>query len=302
MEISSLADIKHTSPGKLLFLPLLLIAWSDEILTPTEIELFEQRIREIDWLEEKDKKFVCSHLNPADPPSPRQMKKWLSILRESARTLPDHSRKDLTKLSLELAKMGAEESSNNYKSEYATATLTDIEEVLGIISKEALREMLAEKRRAATPIETPDEPASFDLSALQALLDGDEAEMKAKLRVFLSDPVFSLNRIPQDKESYRELVLEWCQYLADQGFGALSYPKDCGGADNMGAYITVFEMLGYHDLSLAVKFGVQFGLFGGSILGLGTDKHHKKYLPDAGSLKLPWLFCHDRSYAWFQCA
>jgi hypothetical protein len=34
--------------------------------------------------------------------------------------------------------------------------------------------------------------------------------------------------------------------------------------------ILVFETLAYGDLSLLVKYGVQFGLFGGSILQLGT--------------------------------
>ncbi|MCL4167561.1 UNVERIFIED_CONTAM: hypothetical protein GTU68_004266, partial [Idotea baltica] len=37
-------------------------------------------------------------------------------------------------------------------------------------------------------------------------------------------------------------------------------------------------MLGFHDLSLTIKFGVQFGLFGGAIMGLGTERHHKKYI------------------------
>src|SRR5690606_14845270 len=41
---------------------------------------------------------------------------------------------------------------------------------------------------------------------------------------------------------------------------------------------------------LVVKFGVQFGLFGMSILFLGTEKHHKKYLPDIGTLRLPGCF------------
>ncbi len=49
-------------------------------------------------------------------------------------------------------------------------------------------------------------------------------------------------------------------------------------------------MLGYHDLSLAVKFGVQFGLFGGSVASLGTQRHHEKYLTDIGTLELPGCY------------
>ena len=59
---------------------------------------------------------------------------------------------------------------------------------------------------------------------------------------------------------------------------------------DMGSYVVVFEMLGYHDLSLAIKFGVHFGLFGGSVLALGTKKHHDKYLKDIGTMALPGCF------------
>jgi acyl-CoA oxidase len=58
----------------------------------------------------------------------------------------------------------------------------------------------------------------------------------------------------------------------------------------MGKYIAIFEMLGYHDLSLTIKFGVQFGLFGGSVLWLGTKKHHEKHLEKIGKLQLPGCY------------
>src|SRR5690606_9315026 len=45
-----------------------------------------------------------------------------------------------------------------------------------------------------------------------------------------------------------------------------------------------------HDLSLVIKFGVQFGLFGMSIYFLGTEKHHRQYLRDIGTLQLPGCF------------
>jgi acyl-CoA oxidase len=45
-----------------------------------------------------------------------------------------------------------------------------------------------------------------------------------------------------------------------------------------------------HDQSLVTKFGVQFGLFGGSIYLLGTERHHARYLRDVGTLALPGCF------------
>ena len=54
--------------------------------------------------------------------------------------------------------------------------------------------------------------------------------------------------------------------------------------------IAAFETVAFHDLSLLIKMGVQFGLFGGSILQLGTERHHQKYLRDVGTLDLPGCF------------
>jgi len=58
----------------------------------------------------------------------------------------------------------------------------------------------------------------------------------------------------------------------------------------MGGYLAAFETIAYFDLSLVIKFGVQFGLFGGSIAQLGTERHHKKYLSKVASLELPGCF------------
>ena len=54
--------------------------------------------------------------------------------------------------------------------------------------------------------------------------------------------------------------------------------------------MTIFQTLAHFDLSLVVKFGVQFGLFGGSVHHLGTRAHHERYLPDIGTLTLPGCF------------
>jgi acyl-CoA oxidase len=54
-------------------------------------------------------------------------------------------------------------------------------------------------------------------------------------------------------------------------------------------YFAVMETLSYHDLSLVIKFGVQFGLWGMSVKSLGTENII------ANTYKiLASLFCHDR--------
>jgi acyl-CoA oxidase len=51
-----------------------------------------------------------------------------------------------------------------------------------------------------------------------------------------------------------------------------------------------FEVLGFGDLSLMVKAGVQWGLFGGAVQALGTREHHERYLPGIMSAELPGCF------------
>ena len=50
------------------------------------------------------------------------------------------------------------------------------------------------------------------------------------------------------------------------------------------------ETISYVDLSLTIKYGVQFGLFGMSVAALGTEKHHQLYLNRIGTLDLPGCF------------
>ena len=49
------------------------------------------------------------------------------------------------------------------------------------------------------------------------------------------------------------------------------------------------------DLSLLVKCGVQFGLFGGAVHHLGTRKHHERYLERIASFELPGAFAMSES-------
>jgi acyl-CoA oxidase len=133
------------------------------------------------------------------------------------------------------------------------------------------------------------EGGGFEASAMQRLLDGEHGALRAQLRERLCSPDFA--RHPgSPRDDYREQVLSWCRTLATEGRGALPYPREVGGADDPAAAIATFETLGEHDLSLVVKYGVQFGLFGGAILHLGTERHHQRYLPRVGTLELPGCF------------
>jgi acyl-CoA oxidase len=61
---------------------------------------------------------------------------------------------------------------------------------------------------------------------------------------------------------------------------ASAFPTEYGGSADVGGSIVAMEMLAQVDLSLMVKAGVQWGLFGGAVLALGTARHHDAHLRD----------------------
>src|SRR3954452_24780531 len=128
-----------------------------------------------------------------------------------------------------------------------------------------------------------------DSTKLQALLDGEHVEIRDRVREWLSMPG---NAAAADlpMEEHREQVLAWATELASQGDTAMGYPVEYGGQDAVARSIASFETLAFGDLSLLVKCGVQFGLFGGAVLHLGTKRHHERYLHRIAKLELPGCF------------
>jgi acyl-CoA oxidase len=124
---------------------------------------------------------------------------------------------------------------------------------------------------------------------LTRMLDGRYAEVRTQLREVLARPDFAPVSGLSTAE-YRERVMRWGRTLADEGLTAPGFPREYGGQGNPGANVASFETLAFGDLSLLVKFGVQFGLWGGAVLHLGTERHHKRYLRETATLELPGCF------------
>lgn len=265
-------------------LPLLYIAWADGILTPSEINGIRQRVEQFDWISTGDKETLTGWLDPTNPPTANQYYNWIRAIRGAADHIPNASALSLAELGVEMAQF-AGAGSASVSSPVTLRALADIEEALGIVGPEVTRDLL-EKRAVSVP---EAQAASFDVGAMAGLLDGDHAALRQKVRTILCDPVFR-HEPGQATPSYRELVLRWLKLLADQGLGSLSYPAAVGGQGDMAKFIVAFEMIAYHNLSLVIKYGVQFGLFGGSIQQLGSERHHQAYLPQVGSLELPGCF------------
>ena len=129
----------------------------------------------------------------------------------------------------------------------------------------------------------------MDADSLRNALDGRWGWARREAREQLRNPLFS-PAVDLEREPYRERVLQQITALAQTSGPRLGFPKRYGGGGDIGAFVTAFETLGSGDLSLLVKVGVQFGLFGGAILHLGTQTHHERYLEPMMSLELPGCF------------
>lgn len=133
-------------------------------------------------------------------------------------------------------------------------------------------------------------PERVDAVALRRYLDGEHREIREMMRGVISRPEFTESAWPLDGEQYRDEVMEWLRLLSASGGTAMGFPSEFGGLDRVGGAVAAFETLAHSDLSLLVKCGVQFGLFGGAVLHLGTRKHHERYLKAITSLELPGCF------------
>jgi acyl-CoA oxidase len=125
----------------------------------------------------------------------------------------------------------------------------------------------------------PYEPPAVDVPALTELLDGKYVEVRRSVREQLAEHAEILREADELPEhDYRQRVLEVVRMMAASGQTGYGFPKEYAGGGDIGASIAAFETLAFGDLSVWVKTGVQFGLFGGAILHLGTKPHHDSYL------------------------
>ncbi|MGH3368879.1 MAG: acyl-CoA dehydrogenase family protein, partial [Nocardioidaceae bacterium] len=122
---------------------------------------------------------------------------------------------------------------------------------------------------------------AVDVAALIELLDGRYAEIRHLVRTNLAEHAAILDDAEQmSREEFRERVLEVVVMMAETGQTGMGFPREYGGGGDIGASVAAFETLAFGDLSVLVKVGVQFGLFGGALLQLGTKWHHDRYLED----------------------
>ncbi|MGA8128084.1 MAG: acyl-CoA dehydrogenase family protein, partial [Mycobacterium sp.] len=124
---------------------------------------------------------------------------------------------------------------------------------------------------------------------LRNSLDGRWRDVKNQMRERLSDEIFRPHYTPNTVIA-RTKVAEQMSIMAAAGAADDGFRKEHGGNGNVGAAVTMIEMLAMSDLSLMVKAGVQWGLFGGAVENLGTERHHEAYVKKIINLELRGCF------------
>ncbi|UGT68489.1 acyl-CoA dehydrogenase family protein [Nocardia gipuzkoensis] len=128
---------------------------------------------------------------------------------------------------------------------------------------------------------------------LRAALDGPWAAVRDEARTLLAGE--ELTADPHlDYKAARARVLEQMKAIATMGFAERGFRRENGGTSEPGAAVVSLEMLAYADLSLWVKSGVQWGLFGGAVENLGTERH-RAYIERLISLDLLGCFAMTES-------
>lgn len=263
------------SLGILQYIPFFYVIWSDDLLSASEISVVEKSISDDTSLDPSEKKQLNHWLNRENPPKDQEIKSWKHTIASSGVKLVESDTYPLASLSKRLTQTRSDAITFNDH-------LKHIEINLGIQPNHY---------NHLFDVEVVHEKTSdlYDASVLDKILKGDHATVVDEFRQFLKHPSFTWD-IRRNKEEFRSTILKQVTLLGEKGYGAMAYPAKYGGTDNMPAYAAIFEHLMFVDGSLAVKFGVQFGLFGGSIQKLGTKKHHDQYLSDAGKTNLLGCF------------
>ncbi len=274
----------YQHPALLSILPLLYVAWADGDLSADELELIRARVSRLSLLDGQCQLAIESWLDPSQPPGPTDLHQLLFAIRKRALDLPKVHRLSLIDLGIRIATVDHPSLQLDPEEIEALSQLTD---ELGLGGPEISALLLGLEPPSAAHEQEPS--TAEDLSDLADRLQRPFPNIRRQIFDHLLD---SESTPPNDlrREQYRAWVTAQVSALGERGYGALSAPSALGGADSAGSFVTAFETLAFGDLSVLVKFGVQFGLFAGAIQQLGNDQQHQKYLADATTMKLPGCF------------
>jgi acyl-CoA oxidase len=277
------------SPGVLSVLPIFYIGWSDSVLSPSEMQQIRTHIQKSPHLTQEDKLLLVSWTDQRNPPDEETFTQWAQTIAEHGKSMSISERQNLVELGVVMAtKASSSNSDAIYKDSEVRDSIKQLEKLLGVnnsYSKVSFYNAIFPEEKVEI-----DEITPFDIEKLQNNLDGPLAELKSRTKTVLKDEFFRVPTDLRDKDKLRMLILSQCQELGNQGLGAYAFPSEYGGDNSTGGSTAIFETLAMGNLSLLIKFGVQYGLFGGAVFQLGTAYHHKTYLEALGKMDLAGCF------------
>ncbi|HEY4058640.1 MAG TPA: acyl-CoA dehydrogenase family protein [Kofleriaceae bacterium] len=251
MSADRVADLDD--PQLRAFAPLLYVAWSDFDLDATERAKVLETMAAQPWLRPAAKLVIDAWLDTANPPTAGELGRLRTLIDRVATTASERAKTSIANV---IDGIPADDG--------AKAAASDIGKDLGIQPGEPpptdhILDIDAHERAA-------------HIAALTAILDGAHADERGRVRQFLSTPRRAYG-LPSTE--LRDHVRGWLHELAATSLGALAFPGATSERD-LASFTAVFEELGHGDLSLLVKTGVQWGLYGGAVWALGTARHHAR--------------------------
>lgn len=125
----------------------------------------------------------------------------------------------------------------------------------------------------------------FNVANMKRLLDHDNHEMRDEFRRTLKENPLFVPRYNMTLDEERELALKRLKTICDAGFISVMDFK------NNPLKIFAAHELAVIDPAMGTKMTVQFNLFGGTILKLGTERHHHLLKGEEQSvLRTPFLY------------
>lgn len=122
--------------------------------------------------------------------------------------------------------------------------------------------------------------------ALSAVMRGKHRAIQDKVFEFFNSRPDLQTPIEISMKDHRELCMKQLLALVrDAGIRPFRYV-----AEDPSMYFAIAEAVGSIDMSLGIKMGVQYSLWGGSVINLGTKKHKDKYFDGIDNLDYPGCF------------
>lgn len=144
------------------------------------------------------------------------------------------------------------------------------------------------KAEPNSPARLPMKPDPAIVPELQALLEGENPELRARMREFGENPdLYPRSDLPLEEQ--RRHTMEGVRAVGEEGYFLAGFREENGGSSNPRDALTTLEALASINGSLAIKSGVQWGLWGGAVDQLGTERH-SEWARKAASLEVPGCF------------